>query len=340
MSLFQINSNKDSKGVFKGADGWAALLKGHQLTIESESDWKFVYSNGRLISMISPQNKTVDLIYSGKQVSEVRQASLTLLQVRSEKNSGVINFIFPKEKVTVTRLKSNLVIVEEKNGVTKLEFSENNNDQNTLSISSADGNERHFSWNKKTGCITSDSNWNYSIKPLNAKSFGDSAHIDRSNSLGMNESWHFSRGQEIYKDTNGVEHISTYLVNPTGPSKLRKVETIKDGDRITDYRASFNEKGQLIRASEKSNESSFKYNDKGQIIEIRGKNGITIKREYNGAVIKSERYFLPNGAEISLLFTSPNTVSLVLLTRSSGFLCVEVDTDDVFNVLGYDPRTM
>ena len=65
-----------------GDGGWAAELKGNRFAAWANCGWKLVYVNGKISSMVSPQNRSFDWVRSGDRVTEIREGGTAKLAVK------------------------------------------------------------------------------------------------------------------------------------------------------------------------------------------------------------------------------------------------------------------
>lgn len=157
-----------------------------------------------------------------------------------------------------------------------------------------------IAWLAEDKIILSDNDWKYSITPSGYD--GGNAAIERVNDLGQKEAWHYdlAEGKETVLSADGITRLSQRFV--TGPLVGRTrsvVRHLADGTRMTEYVASYDESGNLLR--EKQEELEVRYRARFQPIEIWKAGKLIYRYSYHESGRFAELLRItPEGEEISI----------------------------------------
>jgi len=244
----------------RGDGGWAAELKGNVFTAWASCGWKLNYVNGKISSMVSPDNRKFDWIRSGERVTEIREGGASRLAVKwNDAGSEMVGIESGGEKFAFVRdEKPRIQAIAKQNIVSTI-------DKSLTRITLPDGTSKtyHFgldeqlnpnlklvdrvlTWDSETKHIISDDDWKYKITPADD---GGYAAIGRSSGKGKEEFWHNDRnkGIEIVQGLDGVKRVTTVFPNGKFAGKLRKREEYLQGVKQSTFQRSYSETGQLIR---------------------------------------------------------------------------------------------
>jgi hypothetical protein len=297
-----------------GDGGWAAELKGNIFTAWANCGWKLVFANGKISSMVSPDNRRFDWVRSGDRVTEIREGGTTRLSVKwneanemaaIEANGQQISFGRGDKPRLQNTAGQNVVAAIDRTltqisipatGASKTyEFGVDEKLNPTFKAG-----ERLLAWNPATRLALSDSGWTYQITP---DPDGGYAAINRKNAKGQSEFWHDNRnkGVTIVQGLDGVRKITTSFVNGKLAGKIRKVEQVRNGNTSLVYQNSFDASGNLIRIS--SGEASLydvQYDEQKRPSVVRYE-GRTLKYDYREDYY-TETIFLASGRVVVKTF--------------------------------------
>jgi len=263
-----------SEATLLGDGGWAAELKGNIFTAWASCGWKLIYANGKISSMVSPDNRRFDWVRSGDRVTEIREGGTTRLVVKwnganelaaIEANGQEITFgrgDKPRIQNTagqnvVAAIDRSLTCVAVVGGLEKTyEFGVNDKLNPTFKTG-----DRLIVWNPATKLGLSDGGWSYQIMPDPENGY---AAIGRKNANGQSEFWHKNRnkGIEIVEGLDGIRKITTTFVNGKLAGSIRKVVEERQGKSEIRLQNSFDEQGRLIASQTSGGKlTRFEYKD-------------------------------------------------------------------------------
>ena len=245
-----------------GDGGWAAELKGNIFTAWASCGWKLVFANGKISSMVGPDNRRFDWVRSGDRITEIREGGTTRLTVKWNESNEMSAIEANGQQIAFGRGdKPRIQNMADQNVVAAIDRSLTQiNLPSGISRAYAFGvdeklnptfkaGDRLFAWNSATKLALSDSGWTYQITP---DPDGGYAAINRKNAQGQTEFWHDNRnkGVETAQGIDGVRTITTSFVNGKLAGKVRKIETIPGkSQKPTVVNHSYDENGRLLHVS-------------------------------------------------------------------------------------------
>ncbi len=259
--------DKPEDTILRAGEGWKAEIREDVVTAWADCGWKLVYNKGKLSSISTPKNKTINLEYTGGRVSEVKEGSSTLLKVDVNPNTNQVtgftaqgkNYKIEQDRrPRVQMVNGQNLIGGMDSSLSKLifpnghqksyEFAVDQKIEPTLKITDS-GTVRSFSWNPSTKLIKTDNDWTYKITPNGENPLANAA-IGRKNAKGQEEFWYRDarKGREESHELDGTVRIESWFVNGILQGKVRKVQ-IRNKDLVMDQKFEYNESGQIIRKS-------------------------------------------------------------------------------------------
>lgn len=305
---------RDSKNpqILNGVKGLKAEMKGNLITVVAPCGWKCQYLNGKIASITSPRNTTLEFRREADGlVAGGYLASKEILRVERGTDNKVHALIIDGRRFDielaekpriqelngqniVTGLDSALGRIASPNGLTReYSYTPTEKFQSRVKISQTGDSDREIVWDSGTRFIVADSagSWNYVVKPSSYS--GGNADIQRTNSTGQTERWYYdwAGGKEITQEANGIPLIKTWFVSGKLAGSVRKVEKIVEGKAIPLEQYIYGEDGRLLR----------KINENGttDIYEYTSSNGINSVRALRNGQLISELAAGPDGSLLS-----------------------------------------
>lgn len=253
--------------ILHGQGSWKAEIKADTITAWANCRDKLVFSKGKLTT-IFVKNRTLDLIYSGDQVSEIREGGNTLLRVDIDSITGnVVGLSVGKNKISfelgekpkVEVIAGKRVVAGIEKSLTKLklglgfeqviDYALDDTLEPTIKIT-GDGQTRTMKWDPMTRFISMDGDWKYQIDP-GATRYVNAA-ITRKTADGRREYWfkNLASGKEIYTLPNGAERTKAWFTSGALAGRIREVSDSNgrsNGAKSVVYKAYFDEKGNILR---------------------------------------------------------------------------------------------
>jgi len=257
-----------------GDGGWAAELKGNTFTAWASCGWKLIYVNGKITSMLSPDNRRFDWVRSGERVTEIREGGTPKLVVKwndtgtemvgIESNGKTFGFE-RGDKPRVQSISKQNVVAAMDRSLAAVRLPDNARREYVFGVDDQLNprlkvDDRLLAWNPETKLISSDGDWKYQITPAQDGSY---AAIGRKNPAGKNEFWHNDRnkGVEIVQGLNGVKRVTTSFVIGKLAGRIRKIEEINDENSLLTYQAGYDDKGRLLREVFPTATITYSYKD-------------------------------------------------------------------------------
>lgn len=262
---------KSGGNILNGGPSWKAEIKGDIIVAYVTCGWKFTYRKGRLVSMGTPKGRRLDYIYTEGRLSEIREGSVTRLNVDYDPTTGLAQALrFQGKRVEVglaERPRVQVVAGQTMVGgvdpslnrlsgalegeAWQFDFAVDENIQPTLRISGGGAPERTYVWNAATKHVLAEDGWTYDIKPGLSK--GESAAIGRTKVDGVREFWHLdgAKGAETVITAAGARVVKTWFTSGRFAGKLRKREVIL-GESVSVYSVAYDEEGRMLRSSDHS----------------------------------------------------------------------------------------
>jgi len=262
-----------------GDGGWAAELKGNIFTAWASCGWKLVFANGKISSMVSPDNRRFDWVRSGDRVTEIREGGATRLTVKwneanemsaIEANGQQIAF-GRGDKPRIQNTAGQNVVAAIDRTLTQINLPGGISRAYAFGVDEKlnptfKAGERLLAWNPATKLALSDSGWTYQITP---DPDGGYAAIGRGNSKGQKQYWFNNRakGVEITQGLDGVRRTATSFVSGKLAGKLRKISETRDGLATDIYQASYDETGRLMREVLPNQETTYEYKEGDKVVQ-------------------------------------------------------------------------
>jgi len=265
-----------------GDGGWAAELKGNTFTAWASCGWKLIYVNGKITSMLSPDNRRFDWVRSGERVTEIREGGTTRLTVKWDEANEMTGLEANGQQITFGRgdkpriqntAGQNVVAAIDRT-LTQMAITGGAGKTYEFGIDEKlnptfKAGDRLLAWNPASKLVLSDSGWTYQITP---DPDGRYAAIARKNAQGQSEFWHNNqnKGVEITQGIDGVRKITTSFVIGKLAGNVRKIEEIKNGKPITTYQASYDQSGRLLREFlDNGVINDYTYKPSGEVVKTR-----------------------------------------------------------------------
>ena len=266
--------DKKNPNTLWGRNGWRGDIRNKEVTIKSETRDVLIYRNGQLIRMKNAydnlffyydENKVKRITNNGYEIMSVQTSDQRT--ILSGKNGLRVILERGKRPVSVNgRLYTGVSclskIIFSPEFVVPFKYSYDNNDNITLSIK-----DQEFSWNAKSGLATQIGKWKYQIQPANSKN--NNAEITRVNENGRKEYWHRddSSGKEI-TEFYGVRREITTFISGKLKGKKRKIEEIRNEEKINFFEFTYDEKGREIRIRSKTGNTIKVYSANGKLAAV------------------------------------------------------------------------
>ncbi len=304
--------SKENPNILNGQSGWKAEIQKDMITVWADCGWKLSYLKGKIVGMDTPPKKghglskghKLDFMYMNDRVASVRVDAVEKLSVEFDSSSGEpkalslngkrIGIEFG-QKPRVQNINGQNLLGGMDRSLNKLtfadgtaktyEFGVNDKLQPTLKVG-----DRLITWDPQNRRILKDGDLTYEIK-ADEKNLFANAEIKRTNGKGESNYWFDdrARGTEIVEE-NGVRKIFSRFTTGKVSGKIRRIEE-RQGDTVKAmYKASYDEKGRLIREIEEgyaktSKIRSFNYDAEGRVASI----------QYDGDQFVSAIQYAANG---------------------------------------------
>ena len=299
-----MGRNKPTDTILNGQGGWKAEINGDTITAWASCGWKLTYNQGKLTSITTPQNRTLDLVYNNGRVTAMQENGATVLAVQTDSQSGKVTGLTFNDK-TIGIEQTDKPVIQQIGGknmvgsmapsLSKLtlpdrtsksyNYKATGNLEPTLTV---DG-QRHLSWDPVTSLIKTDGEWTYGLKPIEGSS---DVAFTRTNVQGQSEAYedNSATGVIIQKTLDGTETKTYRFTSGILAGKIRKIEEVKNDTSTVVLKNSYDETGHLIR---KEQGAFDVYYSKDHILEKITKNSMPFMQaifDENGG-IKSVTYF-------------------------------------------------
>lgn len=258
---------KASDNVLDGGVDWKAEIKGENITAWAGCGWKLTYIKGRLNAISTPKNRRLEFVYSANGVTELREGGEVRLTVERDPSNGRVRAISSNKtrveisygkrprlqviggQTVVAGMDESLAAVSHDDKGEDFEFGITDKMQPNLRIAKKGVPDRLFVWDAVSRRIRFDSGWNYQVEPQ--ANLVDVA-ITRMDQSGKKEYWlnESGKGRETVQTIDGIVHITdTFVSGPLRGRIRKKTESSQSGEKIV-YRATYDDKGDLIRKLE------------------------------------------------------------------------------------------
>jgi len=274
------------KNILGGQGGWKAEITGdNTITAYATCGWKLVYKQGKISSIGTPKGRTLDYVYSGGRVAEIREKGSVVLSVKTDTLAGkVSSIVFKGQEITLTQSdRPQVQLVKDQKLITGMNsvLSSVNDNQGTgtnysfsvdekLNPSLKIDQTRLLVWDPVTKLILRDGSWSYRIIPgEDASSY---ASIERSNPLVKRELWFLNaaKGERTQIFSDGTKEVMTWFTSGSVTGQPRTFSRSIDGRLILEEKYSYDDKGKLLRKL--SNTTGFAYSAQGlESVNLNGK---------------------------------------------------------------------
>ncbi len=346
VTLFKRMKNNQDKTLLRGNGAWMAQITGQEtISAWAKCGWKLNFTNGKITTMLTPQNREISFDYKNNMVSSVQIDGAPVLTVDFDPQSGGANGLsfngksikFEKDqKPSIQHIGGQNLVGAVDQSLHKITFPDGTSEsydfavdskmEPTLTISGL--TNRSFIWDPRTKTVLKDGNWIYNITPGGKHNAAGNAQIERTNALGQSEYWFKDKtnGEKITEDIDGTLTKATWFTSGSLKNKDKEVDQIKDGKTITSDRYVYDENGRVIReVDQDGGVKQYLYNKDGKLDSItigqeivwheeRDQSGRLIKQILNGSELD---YYYPNAAGFLQLLGSlapqinPNLVARI-----------------------------
>ena len=296
------------KNILGGQGGWKAEITGdNTITAYATCGWKLVYKQGKISSIGTPKGRTLDYVYSGGRVAEIRDKGSVVLSTRVDSMSGVVaGLVIGGKEISLTQAQrpqvqkikgQNLVAgmssalneVKQPSGETNsYAFTVDEKLNPTLTINQ----KRTITWDAETKRILKDGEWTYNITPSNDPLLFYAA-IGRINAKKQSELWHLDAGKgiETTMHPDGMKTVSRKFVSGPLTGKIRSIEAFGANFK-EEKKFVYNENAELIK--------TIKTSSSGWINETTYFKGLgsksVMEKEVNGKSLSFKTYATEKGA--------------------------------------------
>ncbi len=261
------------------------------ITLVGSCCGEYRYRQGRLYQIKSPEGRLITLIYNGNVVTEIREEGRANSPFKlATTTSGIPTGMYVNGKLhsfelgkrpRVENASGTNVIAGFDPTLTMWKFPDGGQetyqfevDQEVspnLKVTDRENVESNFVWNAATGHVVSDGEWTYEV----GKTAGpiDLPKLRRVNSKGEEEFRYVDMAKgitEVKSLTKG--HTVTEKFLSSGPlyGKVRKVDKIVDGEKVTVLQTGYDEAGRLLRTTdERGFTTVFSFDPTGKLNEKR-----------------------------------------------------------------------
>jgi len=259
--LWPFVRSKD-KNILDGSAGWKAVINGDSITAWAPCGGKMVFSKGK-ITRLETKDVTLDYVYSGELLSEIREGSTTLLKVNVSSQTGQVQGLSVGLKETISFQQSSkprVQAIADKNNISALdtsiskitllddkeliyEFGVNDKLQPTVNVNGS----RLIVWNPSNKSILSDKEWTYNISQK--EGLLSYANIKRSNPKGQQEAWECdpNRGEESFSHADGFSRKRLWFTSGKLAGRPRTITDTINGKEVRSRKWNYDEDGKLLR---------------------------------------------------------------------------------------------
>jgi len=259
--LWPFARTKD-KNILDGSAGWKAVINGDSITAWAPCGGKMVFSKGK-ITRLETKDVTLDYVYSGELLSEIREGTTTLLKVNVSSKTGYVQGLSLGLKETISFQQSSKPRVQsiaDKNGIAAMDtsiskivlidgkeltydFGVNDRLQPTLNVNES----RLITWNPANKTVLSDGDWTYNI--TQKEGIFSYANIKRSNPKGQQEVWECdpNRGEESFTHADGFSRKRLWFTSGKLAGHPRAITDTISGKEVRSRKWNYDEDGKLLR---------------------------------------------------------------------------------------------
>lgn len=275
---------KANSPIWEGPYGFKMEIVGDVATIRAECGIKLVYVRGR-ISQIQIKEATLDYVYSGSAVSEIRRDGAPLLKVENEPNSSRIRrlslaggesvqFSWGKRPVVgkqggvpvIDRIGDTVTGILKSDGETESYSFDLSNDLTPRLVLNG---KSLFEWNTSGDLTRADDDTYEVVKnPERPTAF----QISRVLPDGKKETSIFDgKGQkQVFEYPDGRKIERLYFASGALNGKLRQeIETLPSGELNIKEKNSYDDKGRILRQTRGSHSVFFDYDEKTTLVTAR-----------------------------------------------------------------------
>lgn len=268
--------------VLKGQGNWMAEIKGDIIVAQASCGWRFDYAKGRLISMGTPDDRTIEFIYDGAVCTGIREKGVTKLEVERDASGKTVAItgngqrmeIGLGDKPRVQAIGGQRVVGRIDQSLKSMTFADSvrpvytfgvsEDLKPTLRIQTPAKPERLIAWDPATHRIDSDNGWTYTVK--HDGDMAKNAEIRRTDPKGRSEYWHddAARGQEIVQTLDGVRTIRKEFASGKLRGRLREVvKTAPGAEPQTVEKYRYDENGRMLFAKKNDETHEYRWSDDG-----------------------------------------------------------------------------
>jgi hypothetical protein len=281
---FQRDGNAET---WHGNAGWVGQTNDTVFTITAPCGWRIKFDGGKIQEIDSNKNRVLTYKYNGPVAAEVDVDGKAFLRVESSPatsrpedilvGSQRIGISLAQRPQVMTKLTENLVTGFDPS-LSQLQWPDGGKEifafgtvdktlDPTLAIVHRDQTQRNFTWDATTRQIKTDGEWAYQLVSTDpALHMGG---LRRVNNNGDSESYFLDNASGIEVSTSGpmVEKRGWFTSGPL--AGLERYDIRESNGEVTySSRASYNEKGKLIREQVNGIENDYAYDAEGRLTQI------------------------------------------------------------------------
>ncbi len=272
--------SKAAETVLDGQGGWKAEIRGDTIMAWAPCGWKLVFTKNKLTAMVTSRNRRLEFSCSGGLTDQVSADGRVLLRVEKDGGTGRVSGLGLSDRGRIAleqQLRPRVQMVDGKpvikgsdcslakvvladGAVRTYQYGADAQARPTLSIG-----DRLIGWEPKTQTVVKDGVWAYDVKP--GQNPVANAFITRKNGAGQSESWYYdaANGRETLLDRDGTTTIKNWFTSGKLAGKMRRIDQVEQGVTTTVYRASYDDKGRLVRATDRKGQVyHFPYDETGR----------------------------------------------------------------------------
>jgi hypothetical protein len=263
-------------------NGFLAEIDGDRITVSAECGWTFVYEEGRLTEIKTPENRDFTYTYQNRHVTSFEEGARSIAHIEYDSETGLVkNIEWGSKNISFTSTRRP-VIGTANNGTSMvslvsqmtpdvatidindskfaaMDYRPGPNLLPTLSLQGSEGLSKTITWNAQTADVISVDDWLYHVTP--PRTATSSATLERTNKDNISESWwqDLASGIEESKDLGGPIVRTEKFVSGILAGKVRRISEMQDGHCNALVAYSYDEAGRIIRVTRNDVETLYSY---------------------------------------------------------------------------------